>query len=728
MQSTTWSPMVSGPEDDFSRYLEFGDLQLNFAPFDDNPQNGGEIQDGVDPAMDMQIANNAPASVLEYHPGGMQQFGDPSGLADFNTTSPVFQDLNMQSQLFAQQQQLHQLPQQSPFGPSYNGHHMVPPTPNSIEMHEGQMRYQHAVPNSHARMVYEHHRRRPKGQTTFTPLVSPAVTPHDSHFQYSDYAVPSELFSPLTSPALEAQNHSSQRSVYGAVRGSDTSDTTSPIDMNIDPNLQPSIASAARKPRRRTSSAAQRKPQRAVRQSPSMKPQSKKKQLSTTSIPPNRVSGIIEDAENAKPVSNGSHYPGGKLPLTTHQDSSEAESVSPEALSDVLMPPPATPKSTSASKSPQIAAAVSGSQSAPLPAFDNKPATPASLMRIRKGAGKPAGSALKEQTSMLDSQFEQTLKAITDPESSKISTKRPALTPLRTADANDDELTPTMAARKTPKIATTSAPVTATSSTFPSPKPSVMASPSGTLAQKPGDARTSFRGCKKRTNSSSVQVSPALRPRISPSIKPLLPDGGESIYSVWNARADLNIAAHVSAETSALLLASKSNYQNLVEGNHLPGVSYPETLSTNLTSKRTSHKLAEQGRRNRINTALQEMASLLPPTPNGPSPKDAVNGNAVNGNGIATTGKVTSPGASVMMTGTAAQQSNSKASTVELAIDYIRQLQGELTDVKARLELAELKLAKGEEKEGCAGRDMKPCTEGEEAAVVGNGVECNDDG
>lgn len=139
------------------------------------------------------------------------------------------------------------------------------------------------------------------------------------------------------------------------------------------------------------------------------------------------------------------------------------------------------------------------------------------------------------------------------------------------------------------------------------------------------------------------------------------------------------ITAIVNAETSALLLASKSNYQNILEGTYLPGVSYPEALSTNLTSKRTSHKIAEQGRRNRINTALQEIASLLPPPPlNGDSspPKERQEG-AVG---------------SMMMTGTAAQQSNSKASTVELAIEYIKNLQGELKDVKGRLVEAEKKL------------------------------------
>ena len=41
------------------------------------------------------------------------------------------------------------------------------------------------------------------------------------------------------------------------------------------------------------------------------------------------------------------------------------------------------------------------------------------------------------------------------------------------------------------------------------------------------------------------------------------------------------------------------------------------------------------------------------------------------------------------MSGTAAQQSNSKASTVELAIEYIKGLQAELRDVKGRLEVYE---------------------------------------
>lgn len=142
----------------------------------------------------------------------------------------------------------------------------------------------------------------------------------------------------------------------------------------------------------------------------------------------------------------------------------------------------------------------------------------------------------------------------------------------------------------------------------------------------------------------------------------------------------------VSAETSALLLASKSNYQNILEGTHLPGVSYPEALSTNLTSKRTSHKIAEQGRRNRINTALQEMASLLP-SPAPPNQMGSKDGGSSGG----------SPGGTnIIVTGAAAMQSNSKASTVELAIEYIKNLQAELRDVKGKLDVAEKELGKKE--------------------------------
>jgi hypothetical protein len=111
----------------------------------------------------------------------------------------------------------------------------------------------------------------------------------------------------------------------------------------------------------------------------------------------------------------------------------------------------------------------------------------------------------------------------------------------------------------------------------------------------------------------------------------------------------------------------------LIEGTHVPGVSYPTELSTNLTSKRTSHKIAEQGRRNRINLALQEMLRLLPKgsTKSGeegqspPMEDDEGSGGGKKGDG---------PNGSKA-------NGNSKASTVESAIDYIKTLKKEHEEI-----------------------------------------------
>ena len=135
----------------------------------------------------------------------------------------------------------------------------------------------------------------------------------------------------------------------------------------------------------------------------------------------------------------------------------------------------------------------------------------------------------------------------------------------------------------------------------------------------------------------------------------------------------------ISAETSALYLASKSNYQNILEGTHLPGVSYPEALAENLSSKRTSHKIAEQGRRNRINTALKEIESLLPQNILTASKKERTSSNDHESPDKPTT----------------AAQSTSKASTVEMAAIYIKELENQLRETRERLAICEQKLKEG---------------------------------
>ena len=377
----------------------------------------------------------------------------------------------------------------------------------------------------------------------FTPLVSPAVTPLDTQFQYPDYAAATDAFSPLTSPALRAQNQSAtQHSVYGAVRGSDTSDTTSPTDANLDYSAHTSASATAslRKSKRKTSSASTKNPARAVRQSPAMKPQRKSKPLSTV-IPAKEISGIIEEARQSKPSSKGSQKADGKLPLPYSQDSSGADSVSPEPLSDILMPPPATPKSTSASRSPYLNANQKEPQETPMQDTNGEPATPASLMKIRKQGGKVNGSHrqssnLKEQTALAEADMEQIMEDIVLPEPANTN-KKPVLRPINTANTASDQSTPTTSTRKTPRYGPASAPITATTSAFPSPQLSAITSPIGSGSGKRSDPKLRARDSKKRNSQGSVHVSPALRPKISPSIKPLLPEGGETfrriVMSLW---------------------------------------------------------------------------------------------------------------------------------------------------------------------------------------------------
>lgn len=347
-----------------------------------------------------------------------------------------------------------------------------------------------------------------------------------------EFAIPGEYFSPLTSPALEAQNHAAHRSVYGAMRSGDGSEMTSPIDTNVDLGMAIGAQSPnlLRKPRKKPSTAFTKNPARAVRQSPAMKPQTRRRHASTTSIPPKEVAEIIEEARRSKPNGGTAQKITGKMPMPYSQDSSEAESVSPESLSEALMPPPATPRPGSAGRSPYLAGKLNGSKSAPLLAMSNEPATPASLMKIRKQAGKAlsrqhSSSNLREQASLAETEMEQIMEDIVLPEPAR--TSKPDLPPINTATANqDDQTTPTLSARKTPYFGPLSAPPTATSFVFPSPQLGASPSPGGSMPSKRTEPKHLGRGSKKRNSTTSAHVSPALRPKISPSIKPLLPEGG----------------------------------------------------------------------------------------------------------------------------------------------------------------------------------------------------------
>ena len=370
-------------------------------------------------------------------------------------------------------------------------------------------------------------------QMIFTPLVSPAVTPLDTQHPMPEYAIPGEYFSPLTSPAMEAQTrqHAVQHAYHGIVRNSDTSATKSPVENNTDvnPDAARENDQLPRKSRRKTAPTTTKSAARTVRQSPVVRSQARRKPSSSTVIPPKEVTSII--AEARKSTSTQSSPPSAKLPLPYSQDSSEAESVSPEPLSEALMPPPATPRPGSVGRSPYLKANQAGSQSTPVSVMRNSPATPASLMRIQKQNPNADNlniqlSTLKEQTLAAEAEMEQIIDDIVLPE--PINSAKPGVAPIKTPTSNENEVTPTLAAQiKTPSAGPTSAPPTTTSTVFPSPQLGAMASPNASALSKRVDSKPAPRNSKKRTSSS--HISPALHPRISPSIKPLLPEGSMSL-------------------------------------------------------------------------------------------------------------------------------------------------------------------------------------------------------
>ncbi|PSR91918.1 helix-loop-helix DNA-binding domain-domain-containing protein [Coniella lustricola] len=580
------------------------------------------------------------------------------------------QKLQQQQRQLDQQQQQHeqqrrQLEQQQAAFFAQQQSRIVPATPQSLEMRAGDRPY-HFQPDHTPQPqqdIYEHFHMKEQLEMSFTPLVSPAVTPLESQFPIDQaFAVPSTYFSPLTSPALHAQSDPLTM-LDRAAMGTNTS---SPEDMDLETHpptqshVQPQNVSDLTK-KLRKGSASKSRGKASVGKSPITKPLRKK----TGSTPLMNAQALSELADTVEqqpqPIKKVTRLP---EPSSNASNSSAAgitdsenSSVSPETLSD--MPPPPLPLSRSAKPSPAI-----HPQNMATPTMGphlitrtgkHSPATPASLMKLPSpsNANRPDAVADSDVTAA------ENIESFELPESvSSNSFQKPALTPLITRSPSLRSPALESAASRSSAFQPLPSPVFA--------KPGKTVSLSGSPQLVAGSSATNTpnlrktpqlapRTSKKRASISSSHVSPALRPKISPNIKPLLPGG-------------------VTAEdTASRLLASKSNYQNILEGNLVPGVSYPSELSTNLTSKRTSHKIAEQGRRNRINSALQEIATLLP----GGALLEAKDSEAESGD------KKDSKNGGTP---------NSKASTVELAIEYIKQLRQEVAEANKRAEEAEKKL------------------------------------
>ncbi|KAE8375900.1 hypothetical protein BDV26DRAFT_266851 [Aspergillus bertholletiae] len=681
--SLSWPDITAPGDDEFSNFLEFG---MNFpdieghGPTDQNPPRSiahsvsmptSTAPPGQEQLMRMETDVVAPQSSSydriigdfpielsnqvhqnQPHTSIPTSFSDaPVTPAFYAQKSPHSQIFNHQQLQHPQEQSHHQhvhhsQPTSQPYVP--HGQHVIPPTPNSIELQGSAATYPQRVDESHE--MYDRYARINEEQALYTPLVSPAMTPLETQFRLPEYTIPGEYFTPLTSPALEAQNANSTGYPFHSGHVSDMGFVNSPIDSSIPVSSSPNSPGLIRKHHRRRPSNTKTFSARAKKQqSPSVRPQTRKKSLLQI---------------NSDEVLNGlsQHQSGPRSQPSTgsglrygSNESSGQDSVSPEPLSEPLMPPPALPP---ARRSPAIAPQTAQSQT-------NEPATPAMLMRIQRPQHSPAAIG-QAPAPVLSESHDDIMEDVILPEAatptthfsqSQVARIDTSLRNIRTdtaSPATPASLTPALEPRSTPLAERSS------SSLAPSPRTVAMPSPSGPVGKKSDTPKLGPLG-RKRQSLSTSQPSPNLRPKISPSIQPLV--RGECI----------------SSETSALYLASKSNYQHILDGTLLPGVSYPEALAENLSSKRTNHKLAEQGRRNRINNALKEIEALIPiGFVNMKNMKDATTH--------------CGPKSNEKEKEKPSNQQISKASTVEMAIDYIKALKKELEETKGKLEAAEARL------------------------------------
>lgn len=480
-------------------------------PFDENI---GQL--GAPPGTSTQDFGGHNGFGIPSSMGGQQQFGNQSTANNMHFgADPMYQPpMHQQYQHQQQQQPSFQFNHQQ-FPPS----HQVPPTPNSLELHGEAGRFMQQQMDAQQRaMLEQQYQMRKEQQVQFTPLASPSSTPYHMH---QDFTVPGDFFSPLTSPALHAQNSSQsrqhftphQQGYYTNPSTAASSAAPSPIDVNGDVEMGgdsvvlPDSSTQTKKPARRKPATPRTFAMNKVKQSPIQKAQKRK----SVALAHKDADAIAQDPQRSGHIAPRS----AGLQMPPPFESSENDSVSPEALNDMPMGPP--PRPGSVSQSPAIAPQ---NQEISGPA-----ATPKSILSM-KGMNAPASTGISGQMGQASLEDLELPEAAEDQGS----------TATHSQISDSQEPTPRlMASRKTPKLGplstpSSSKPLSASNSPAHALSPMTASTPAGLLKDKK-DGKGTRATSKKRgsvSTTNSALVSPALRPKVSPSIKPLLPEGSKS--------------------------------------------------------------------------------------------------------------------------------------------------------------------------------------------------------
>jgi hypothetical protein len=359
-------------------------------------------------------------------------------------------------------------------------------------------------------------------QALYTPLVSPAMTPLESQFRLPEYTIPGEYFTPLTSPALEAQNSNSSNDAYAyhARQVSDVGFVPSSAEVNFLPgsSMPPSPSIIRKTNRRRGSTAASSRipgGRSKVKQSPSLRAQNQRTKGKSTPTSEEFYNSLQH--EMARPQNHDVR----SLQVSSTEGSGQ-DSVSPEPLSEPLMPPPALPAPR---RSPVMTAQP--------PQSPGTAATPATLMRIQRSqhalesSGQFGGAQLESHDELMEdiSLPEAAAPALQPrPQVNRIDTS------IRMSASSTSASSPAISAKFTPMLDPRSAATDRTGSIALSPRTMAMPSPSGPVPKRSDPSRSSI-SSRKRPSVSSTHASPQLRPKISPSIQPMI----RSSDSKWHS-------------------------------------------------------------------------------------------------------------------------------------------------------------------------------------------------
>lgn len=235
----------------------------------------------------------------------------------------------------------------------------------------------------------------------------------------------------------------------------------------IDPSQSPIIKKISG---RRKSTAGTRNPSRIVRQSPSIRPQRRKNAPSSISMPPSATLSP-PNGQATTPGSVGGSLTNTPLQYPMSREESSNESVSPEPLPENVMAPPPPPQPRS-----------EGGEEPPARRQRNSPVTPATLMKLQKTNNVSTDDIppiSMDTSEFLNRRVEVDPSAVAD----------------RPGQNGDDMTTPTMNANRTPNL---------------------------TPSLRPLSTGTPRMGAMRKR---SMHSSPPLLPKVSPSIKPLLPQG-----------------------------------------------------------------------------------------------------------------------------------------------------------------------------------------------------------